>query len=131
MTWIAGAVVVAFALSQVVFAVATWVAREPSERFVLAFASTPRAHFTEQALRLLAGTAFILFAPEMRWPLVFQLFGWILIVTSTLLLVLPWRWHRWFARQVLPPVVRHLRLFSLVALALGGFVLWAIFSAPA
>lgn len=130
MTWIAGAVVVFFALAQVVFAVATWVAREPSERFVLAFASSARAHFTEQALRLVAGTAFILFAPEMRYPWVFEIFGWVLIVTSALLLLIPWRWHRWFAQKVLPPVVRHLRLFSLVALGLGGFVLWAVFSAP-
>jgi hypothetical protein len=127
LTWTAGAVVVAFALAQVAFAVATWVAREPCERFVLGFASSVRAHVTEQALRLLAGTAFILYAPEMRRPRVFEIFGWVLIVTSALLLVLPWRWHHRFGQWVLPVVVRHLRLFSLGALALGGFVLWAVF----
>lgn len=127
MTWIAGAVVVASALALVGFAVAAWVARQPSERFLGKFASSARAHYTEQALRLAAGAAFVAFAPEMRYPLAFTVFGWVLVATAALLMLLPWRWHHRFGRWAIPLAIRHLRLYAVAMLALGGFILYAVF----
>jgi len=127
MTWIAGAVVVACGLFLVGLAVAMLTAREMSERFLRKFASSARAHYTEQSLRLLAGAGFVLYAPEMRHPLVFQVFGWVLVVTAAVLMLLPWRWHQRFGAWAIPLAIRHLRLYAVAVLALGGFVLWAVF----
>lgn len=127
MTWIAGAVVVACGLFLIGFAVAMLTARAASERFLRKFASSAEAHFTEQTLRLIAGGGFVLFAPEMRYPLVFVAFGWVLIVTAAGLMLLPWRWHQRFGEWAIPLAIRHMRLYAVAALALGGFVLWAAF----
>jgi hypothetical protein len=126
-TWAAGAVVVACGLFLLAFAVAMLTARAASERFLRKFASSARAHYAEQTLRLVAGAAFVLFASEMRYPLVFQVFGWILVVTAAVLMLLPWRWHQRFGAWAIPLAIRHMRLYAVGALALGGFVLWAAF----
>ena len=55
-----------------------------AERFLRAFASSARSHYTEQGLRLLVGAALVNSASAMRYPGLFTLFGW-LIVRSALL----------------------------------------------
>ena len=109
MTGFAGVVVVASGLWLVGFSVAIFVTPAHAERLLRSFASSARAHFTEQILRLLAGMAIILFAPLMRFPDLFRVFGWVLIVTTAGLLLIPWRWHRQFAELVIPPVIRHMQ----------------------
>lgn len=126
MTFLSGAVVVAAALYLLGLALAAYVRPSCADRFLLAFASTARAHYAEQAARLAVGGALVAFSPEMAWTEAFRLFGWVLVVTALGLLAVPWRWHRRFAQRVLPPVLQRPRLYGLGAAVLGAALLWGV-----
>lgn len=104
---------------------------ERAERFLTGFASSARAHYTEQLFRLIAGSAIIVFSPEMRFPGVFRAFGWLIVLTTLGLIVVPWRWHREFGKWAIPLAVRHIKLYALGAFALGAFILYAVFAQSA
>lgn len=93
--------------------------------FLLGFAGTARLHYLELALRCIAGGAFVLQAPQMRFAGAFALFGWMLLLTSAGLVLVPWRWHRAFAQWAVPYATRHLPLVGVASLVLGGLVLAA------
>ncbi|MDH3298039.1 MAG: hypothetical protein OEM96_07160, partial [Gemmatimonadota bacterium] len=100
-----------------------------AERLLTGFASSARAHYTEQALRLIAGLAMVLFAPEMQLSNLFRAFGWLLVLTAAGLLLIPWRWHRRFGEWAIPLAIKHMKLFALGAFALGVFILYGVFYA--
>ena len=122
---LSGIVVVGFCLFLTGLAVVSATKPALAERFLRSFASSARAHYTEQGLRLLVGVALVIFASSMWYPELFRLFGWLIVVTTAGLLLIPWRWHQKFATRVMPPVFGHLTLFALGAFALGGFILYA------
>ena len=83
-------------------------------------ASNWRVHVPEQLLRILAGAALIQRSPASKAPLFFGIFGWILVVSSIILLLLPVRWHGGFGnflRPLLKP--RPIRLLSPVPVIAG------------
>lgn len=96
--------------------------------FLGKFASSARAHFTEQLLRLAAGAALVVYAAEMRFPEAFRLFGWVLVTSAAALMLAPWRWHRRFAEWVVPLATRRRWPLALGSFALGAFVLYAALS---
>lgn len=124
--WIPGLVVTGFGLFLI--GLALMMALEPAlaERFLRSFASSARAHYTEQGVRLLVGAAMVAFADSMWYPERFRLFGWIILATTVGLLLIPWQWHHRFASRAMPPVYQHMRLFALGAFALGAFVLYGV-----
>ena len=125
-TVIAGGVVALAVLWLIGVAALSVFAPQKAARFLSGFASSARAHFLEQALRIIAGAGFILFASEMRYTDVFRAFGWILVVTSVLMLIMPWQWHQRFAGWVVPVVTRNLKLYGLGALMLAGLIIYAM-----
>ncbi len=122
---VAGVIVVAAGVWLIGLAGAMLVVPTVTKRFLMSFASSARWHYTEQLLRLVAGVAFIVYAPGTQLPRAFAVFGWIIVVTGTALLVLPWRWHRRFAERVVPLAIRHLKLHALGSFVLGVVILWA------
>ena len=126
MSLLSGIVVVGSCFFLIGFSVV--VATKPSlaERFLTSFASSARAHYTEQVSRLLVGAAMVNFARLMWYPNVFKLFGWLLVVTAAGLLLIPWKWHHEFGKWAIPLAIRHLRLFALGASTLGAFVLYGV-----
>jgi hypothetical protein len=56
----------------------------------------------------------------------FRIFGWLIVVTTVGLLLLPWRWHHEVGKRVMPLVIRRMKLFALGALALGLFVFYGV-----
>lgn len=124
MKLLSGLVVVAFALFLLGLAVTIYARPALAERFLNAFAHSARAHYIEQAVRLVVGGALVAFSSEMVQPDVFRLFGWIIVVTTVGLLCISWRWHRGFAQRVIPPVIRHLRLYGFGAAVLGTLLLY-------
>jgi hypothetical protein len=122
----AGMTVAAFALFLIALAALCVFQRPRAERFLSKFASSAKAHFTEQILRMVAGVALILFSASMWFSAVFWLFGWLLVITSIGLLVLPWRWHREYASWAVPWVLRRIWLMAIGALALGAFIFYGI-----
>ena len=123
---LSGIVVVGFCLFLIGLAVVIVTKPSLAERFLRSFASSARAHYSEQGLRLLVGAAIVNFASSMWYPELFKLFGWLIVVTTVGLLLVPWRWHQKFGMQVMPLVFRHMRLFALGASALGAFVLYSV-----
>lgn len=106
---------------------AAFVAPASARRFLLGFAASPALHYLEQALRLIVGGAFVVCAPAMRFSLAFAAFGWILVLTTAVLVMVPWRWHRQFAQRVVPRALRLLPLLGVASLGLGGLVLVGLF----
>lgn len=128
LSWVlSGLVVIAGGVWLVGLAVATVVAPQRASDFLRRFASSARSHYTEQLLRLMAGVAFIVFAPEMRLGGLFRIFGWVLTLTAILLLLLPWRWHQRFAGWAIPLATGNLRIFGGGAFLLGCGILYAVF----
>ncbi len=127
MTLLSGLVVTAFGLFLIGLAGVIIGAPARAERFLRAFASSATAHYTEQGLRLLVGAAIVNVASAMRYPELFRLFGWVIVITTVGLLLIPWQWHRTFATRVMPPVYRQMRWFGLGAAVLGVLVLYSVF----
>ena len=78
-------------------------------------------------IRLLVGWSLVIHAPRMLFPDAFAIFGWVLVVTSVALLLIPWRWHHWFAQKAVRPLTRHVWLFGMLSLPLGSAMLFAVF----
>jgi len=93
--------------------------------FLLRFAKTAKAHYAEVAARILVGVALVLASPRMLMSQLFLWFGVALLVSSILLLCLPWKWHRSMGERVLPRFVSLLGLVSLVSFLLGGLLVVA------
>jgi hypothetical protein len=129
MNLLAGIVVIAFGLFLVGVAGTVFARQALAERFLMSFASSARAHYVEQAFRLLIGASLILFSPAMRQSALFRFIGWAIVISSVALLLVPWRWHHRLGERVLPMVVRHMRLYALALLAFGVLLLYGVISA--
>lgn len=101
---------------------------ERVKTFLLAFAQSPKAHITEMACRLVAGMALILNAENMKWALVFSVFGWVLIGTTLGLLVVPWQKHRQFAQRFVPPALKYIVLIGISSIGFSVLLFWASFT---
>lgn len=106
-------------------AVVAFVRPERVKDFFGKFASSAFTHFFEMFLRLIVGAAFVIYAPQMKFPMVFTIFGWLLIVTTAVLMFVPWKLHRRFADKSLPMVNNWMALFGIVSFFCGIFVLYA------
>src|SRR3990167_6183103 len=93
--------------------------------FLLGFVGSATLHYLELLLRLVVGGAFLLHAPYLPFPGIFTVVGWVLILTTAGLALVPWQWHRRFAQKTVPHAVRNLKLIAVSSLAAGGFVLAA------
>lgn len=131
MSSLAAIVVVAFSLFLVGLAAMVFTRPAVVERFLLSFASSARAHYVEQASRVLIGASLVVLSPAMWQPGVFRVIGWLIAGTAVALMLLPWRWHRRFGKRVLPMVVRRLRFYAVGLLAFGAFLLYGVFFAGA
>ena len=125
-TMLSGILVVGFCVFLISLAVVIVARPSAAERFLMSFASSAPAHYTEQALRLLVGWAIVNCAGSMWYPNLFSVFGWLVVVTTIGLLLIPWQWHHKLATLVMPSVIRRMRLFALGAAGLGAFVLYSL-----
>jgi len=60
-----------------------------------------RLNLIEQGLRILAGAALVVRAPSSKLPLVLEIAGWALVLSSAMILLLPMRWHAAYGRLLL------------------------------
>lgn len=120
------AAIVLAALYLLTLGAAALVAPARASRFLLGFASSQSIHFIELSLRFVVGVALVLYAPRMFFSGGFKMFGWVLLVTSACLLLIPWQWHHRFAQYAVPLFTRYIVLMGLVSLAIGGFILAAV-----
>ena len=129
MSAVAGAILVAFGLSLVGLTVVVFARPAVAERFFMSFASSARAHYTEQVVRLLIGASLIIRSAAMWQPKVFWFLGWAIVLSSLVLILTPWQWHHRFGEKVLPIVIRRMKLFAIGLLAFGVLLVYGVFAA--
>ena len=123
---LAAVVVVLSGLYFLGLATASFLAPDHATRFLLGFAVSARAHYTELLLRFVVGFSLVHYATQMHFTRAFSLFGWVLVATTGILFLVPWRWHHRFGPQVVPPVTRHIKLLGAASLVLGSVILYAV-----
>ncbi len=94
-------------------------APDTAKRFLLGSASSAFKHYLEMTLRMIVGIALVIQAPQLPYATAFTVFGWMLVGTTAVLFVIPWKWHRSFGAKVLPRVVGSLPLIGIVSIAIG------------
>ncbi|MFT3745689.1 MAG: hypothetical protein QM785_15545 [Pyrinomonadaceae bacterium] len=119
-------VITLWAAFLIILGIVTFVAPERAKAFLLAFAQTPAKHYLEMLFRLAVGASLIVQAPRTEFPPGFAVFGWMIVGTSTVLLLLPWRWHKKFGQAAVPKAVRYIGLMGMAAIAFGSVVLIAL-----
>jgi hypothetical protein len=107
-------------------AAVAFISPQKAKIFLSRFASSPFAHFAELFMRLLVGVSLVSYAAQMKFPTVFSVFGWTVIVTTVGLFVTPWRWHRRLALWSVPLATRNMELFGLGSLAAGVLLLLSV-----
>lgn len=99
---------------------------EIGKKFLLAFASSAKAHYTEMTIRMIFGLSLILHESYDAYGSYIQLMGWVVVITTIGLLAFPWRWHHKFAGKVIPPVIRFMKLYALMLLIFGAILIWVV-----
>ena len=122
-------VVLVAALYLVALGVGALVRPERAKHFLGGFAGSARIHFTELTLRVLTGGALVLSAPRLAFSDALTVFGWVLIGSSLVLALVPWRLHRRFAAWSVPQATRRMPLVGVASIA-GGLVLLAALLLP-
>ena len=123
-------VVLLFGVYLVGFAVVSFVSPSFSRRFLEKFATSVSTHLLEQTFRLIIGTAFVLYSPSMLFAKLFEVFGWVLVISSLVLLVLPWCWHRNFSLWAVPFATHNLKLVASGSFIIGVTVISAVLLSP-
>ena len=90
-------------------------------------AASYRQNLIEQGLRLLAGSALIVRAPASKLPMPFEVFGWLLVLSSLFVMVAPLRWHAaygaWWGKRITTLMVR---ILSPIPAIFGAGLIYAI-----
>lgn len=128
MNSIASAVIVAIGLFLIGLAAVVFMKPLLGERFFMAFASSARTHYLEQAFRLLLGSSLVVLSPAMWQSGTFLFLGWIIVISTIGLMLIPWQWHHRFGQLVLPILVRHMRLYAVGLFAFGALLLYGVFA---
>ena len=123
---LSGVVILFFCMFVIGLAIAIVIKPQRAEQFLSSYASSARAHYTEQIARLIVGVAFVVFAPSMWYPNLFNLFGWILIVTTIGLLIIPWQWHHKFGEWAIPLTLRYMKFYALGAVVFGVLIICSL-----
>lgn len=112
------------------FGVLAALAPSRTSAYLRGFASSLRLHVLELLARMVVGAAFVAHAPHMHFGAAFRAFGWIVVVTTVVLAVLPWRWHQRFAGATVPAAARWLPLIAVSSIAAAALVFWAAARGP-
>ncbi len=95
-------------------------------RFLLGFAGSVGVHYLELMVRLMIGGAFLMHSPRMAFPGAFSAFGWVLVVTTSVLFLVPWHWHRRLAQASVTRAIRFLNLIAVASLLFGSLIIGAV-----
>jgi len=117
------AVVLLFSLFLIGLGGMSLLAPAKAKAFLLGFATSAFTHYLEMALRLIIGASILFQARHLMYPGAFTIFGWMLVGTSAVLLLLPWKWHRRFAENAVPQALKYLPFVGVMSLALGTVLL--------
>ena len=104
---------------------------EHARRFLLGFAASASKHYAELGARFVVGGAMLVVAPHSVYSPALTAFGWLLIVTTAVMAIVPWRIHRRFTEAAVPKALRFLPMIGVTSVVLGGLFLWSTLTASA
>ena len=106
--------------------------RPPIARgFLLGFASNALKHYAELLARVVVGGSLLLIARDSAYSTALSAFGWLLIVTTAFMALVPWRVHQRFTQSAVPKALRFLPLIGITSLVIGALLLWVIVTGSA
>ena len=123
---VAGAITILFGLYLITLLIVTLLNKRFATSFLSSFASSAKAHYIEQTLRLIAGLGVLFYSHNMLLPDLFRIFGLVLTATSALLIIMPWKWHNKFGKRAMPLVMKNLTFYGVSASILGLVVLYCV-----
>lgn len=115
-----------FGLFLVAFGLTACVRPAAAGAFLAGFAGSALKHHAELAVRMAFGCALIVASPNLIGSSWIAGAGWVLLGTSGLMLVLPWKLHRSFAQLAVPKTPLVLRSMGVASLCGGSFFLLAL-----
>ena len=89
--------------------------------------STNFINYAEITLRIIPATALILSAHNSKYPDIFKIFGWFMLLTSLVLYFVPRQLHHNFsvkAADILKPI--YFQLISPFAFLIGAFLIYSV-----
>ncbi len=89
--------------------------------------STNFINYAELITRMIPAVGLILYAPFSRYPLVFQVLGWFMLVTSIILCFIPRKLHHNYSMKsadILKPV--YFRLISPFSFLFGSAIIYSV-----
>ena len=123
---VAGIITTLFGLSLFALLIMTLLKKEFTMKFLSSFASSAKAHYIEQLLRIIAGLGLLIYSDHMLFPALFKIFGWGLTASSALLIIMPWKWHNKFGKLAIPFVIRNLVLYTISASIIGLVIIYCV-----
>jgi uncharacterized protein YjeT (DUF2065 family) len=102
-----------------------------ARRFLLGFAASAPKHYAELCARFVAGGAMLVVALYATHSAALNAFGWLIILTTAVMAIVPWRVHRQFTEAAVPKALRFLPIIGVTSVVLGGLLLWSVFTANA
>ncbi len=123
---LARVVLLLFACYLLSLAFAIWFKPNLAKRFLGGLVHSAGAHYLEVFLRLVVGLALLQAGPQLLFAPFLQGLGWVLLLTTLVLLVLPWRWHQRFAQWSVPKALPYLGWIALASLAGGLLIIVAL-----
>ena len=121
-----GIVIILYGIALILMSVIMIIKPDIGEKFLQSFASSARAHYFEQLIRMVFGVALVLHPSYDRFGEYMIPFGWVIIVTTVGLLFIPWRWHQKFAMRVVPPAIQFMKVYALLMFILGILLVWVV-----
>lgn len=121
---LSGTVMVIFGLYLISLLVITILNKKVAVNYFSSFASSAKAHYLEQILRLIVGVSMLSFSKSMFYAHFFEIFAWIIILSTIVLILIPWQWHNKLGKLAIPLVIRNLKFYAVSASIFGVFILY-------
>jgi hypothetical protein len=121
-----GCVMVIFALYLISLLIITIWNKEIAVNYFSSFASSARAHYLEQILRLIVGMSMLSFSKSMLYAQFFEMFAWIIVLSTIVLILIPWTWHNKLGKRVIPLTIQNLKFYAVSASLFGIFILYCV-----
>jgi hypothetical protein len=123
---LSGTVMVIFGLYLISLLIITILNKKVAVSYFSSFASSARAHYLEQILRLIVGMSMLAFSKSMLYGQFFEIFAWIIILSTIVLILIPWTWHNKLGKWVIPLTIRNLKFYAVSASIFGVFILYCV-----
>lgn len=123
---LSGTVMVIFGLYLISLLIITILNKKVEVKYFSSFASSARAHYIEQILRLIVGLSMLLFSRSMLYAHFFEIFAWIIILSTIILILIPWPWHNKLGKWAIPFTIRNLKFYAVSASIFGVFILYCV-----